>query len=144
MATLTISHYIYLTKKQRYDLHEGHEVNILGVSVPVWFDKGSTSEPAKEVFCKYKLTNEKLNQAIIANEEGYHINLPQKQDLSNQFDSVLNFKIPTSDKLLDTKDGGVESLEFRQYNKIHKDEYHFNVVHFVEIKPHELLLETLS
>ena len=52
MATLTISHYVYLNREQRYDIHDLKPVEVIGVSVPVWFNNGNTSEPAKEVFCK--------------------------------------------------------------------------------------------
>lgn len=147
MATLTISHYIYLNRDQRYQLHAGESLEIVGVSVPVWFHKGTTSEPAQELFCKYKLTNEPGNKAIMPNEEGYSINLPQKdkdspEDMEAQ--QAIGMMLGTSERLLDIKDGGSEMLEFRQYNKVHKDKYAFNVVHFVEIKPDELLKDTLS
>jgi hypothetical protein len=139
MATLTVSHYIYLTRDQRYRLHSGEALEVVGISVPVWFDKGTTSEPAREIFCKYKLTNNPANKAITPYKEGYNINLPQKTD------SASPQKIMTSSKkMLDINDGGSESLEFRQYNVIHTEENKFNVVHFVEIKPEELLKNTLS
>ena len=64
MATLTISHYIYLTKEQRYALHERQPIEAIGISVPVWFNKGNTSEPAKEIFCKYQIANESVNKIV--------------------------------------------------------------------------------
>jgi hypothetical protein len=148
MATLTISHYIYLNRDQRYKLHAGEPLEIVGVSVPVWFHKGSTSEPAQELFCKYKLTNEGVNKAIMPSDEGYHINLPQKsqpdKEAPEEVQEVVGMYLGTSERLLDIKDGGSEVLEFRQYNKVHQDKHAFNVVHFVEIKPDELLHDTLS
>ena len=57
MITLATSHNIYLTHEDRYALVKGQTVESVGVSVPVWFIKGTTSEPAVEVFCKYVLTN---------------------------------------------------------------------------------------
>lgn len=147
MATLTISHYIYLTKEERYKLHEGQPLEVIGVSVPVWFHKGTTSEPAQEMFCRYRLTNSQPNRAIIPFEEGYSINIPQKLDVkapAHIQEAMGSLEIGTSERLLDSEDGGSEWLEFRQYNKIQKDKRTFNVVHFVEIKPVEVLVDTLS
>ena len=105
------------------------------------------SEPAKEVFCKYKITNEPINKAIISTEDGYSINLPQKitfDSFSKEFQIAAAMQLGTSEKLLDVKDGGNESLEFRQYNKIQSEDRNFNVIHFVEIKPIEILYQTMS
>lgn len=140
MATLTISHYIYLTKEQRYALHEGQNIEVIGVSVPVWFQKGSTSEPAKELFCKYELTNEKVNKVISKIEEGYAINIPQKIETTNE----MQISLSQSDRLLDRVDKGDEFLDFKQYNKALYNHREFDVVHFVEIKKLETLVETLS
>jgi hypothetical protein len=147
MTTLTISHYIYLSHEQRYDLHELKSVEAIGASVPVWFDNGNTSEPAKEVFCKYKITNEPINKAIISTEDGYCINIPQKitfDSFSKEFQIAAAMQLGSSEKLLDVEDGGNESLEFRQYNKIQSEDRNFNVIHFVEIKPIEILYQTTT
>lgn len=143
MATLTISHYIYLSKEQRYSLHDGQEIEVVGVSIPVWFHKGSTSEPAKEIFCKYKLTNEKTNKVIVLMNEGYVVNLPQKVEKEDVTDETPIFTA-SSEKLLDVADNGSEHMEFRQYNKVKQGSREFNVVHFVEIKTLETLVNTLS
>jgi hypothetical protein len=139
MQTLCISHYIYLTKQQRYDLHDKKEIEVIGVSTPVWFDKGTTSEPAKELFVKYNLTNEEENKNISQTKDGYWINLPQEKNLDK---SVLE-KI-SSKNLLDIQDGGIEELSFRQYNTISYQNKKFNIIHFVEIKPIEFLTNSLS
>ena len=149
MATLTISHYIYLNREQRYKLHDGETVEIIGISIPVWFHRGTTSEPAKELFCKYKLTNEPVNKTIMATDEGYAINLPQKLELGDdtvpeEVQYAVAVQLGTSDRLLDIKDGGNEWVEFRQYNKVQQKDHEFNVVHFVEIKPDELLMDSMS
>lgn len=145
MLRLTISHYIYLSRDQRYALHNGEALEIVGTSVPVWFMKGNTSEPAKEVFCKYKLTNQPGNKIINISEEGYCINLPQKILKEASQDQIVNVENSRmSEKLLDIKDGGAEQFEFRQYNNLEKQYGNGSIVHFVEIKPIELLTETLS
>ena len=149
MATLTVSHYIYLSREQRYKLHSGESLEVTGISVPVWFHRGTTSEPAKEMFCKYKLTNEAVNTAITTMDEGYNINMPQKFELGGEnvpaeVQEVVVVQLGTSEKLLDLQDGGSEWLEFRQYNKVQQGVHKFNIVHFVEIKPNELLQDTMN
>jgi hypothetical protein len=150
MATLTISHYIYLTREQRYALHEGNKLEVTGVSVPVWFKKGNTSEPAQEIFCKYTISNDSSsNRSIVPTTTGYEINLPQKLKFANESvpeetQVVVSVYLGTSERLLDINDGGSEWLEFRQFSKIQQGTNKFNVVHFVEIKPIELLEDTLS
>jgi hypothetical protein len=132
-ATLTISHYIYLTREERYGLFRGEKLETTGISVPVWFRKGDTSEPAQEVFCKYIITNSLSFKSIVQTDEGYALNLPQTfygKDNST-----------TAKKLLDVEDGGCEELTYRQYSKIDKN---VGVVHFIEIKPIEILLDTLD
>lgn len=126
MATLTVSHYIYLTKEQRYDIHNGKEVSVIGTSVPVWFQKGTTSEPAQEVFCEYTLNNKDERKFIEAKNGAYFV----------------SFK--DSKKILDVEDGGSEYMELKQYDVIKVFGRDFSVVHFIEIKPLEVLLETLS
>jgi hypothetical protein len=146
MATLTIAHYLYLNKEQRYKLHAGETLEVVGISIPVWFHKGNTSEPAKELFCRYKLTNRPKSKTIMPTEEGYCINLPQKLESDKEENEVydaVNSQIGHSEMLLDIKDGGSEYLEFRQYNKVEQENHSFNVVHFVEIKPNEILEDTM-
>ncbi len=89
-TVLSISHHLFLTREQRYKLHERNELEVIGVSVPVWFEQGNTSEPAEEVFSKYILKNEEGDYFIINHNYGYEINLPQMpadfktKDLSNE------------------------------------------------------------
>ena len=78
MLILTISHHLHLTREERYALHDGQKIKVIGVSIPVWVDQGLTSEPAQEVFCVYELCpqgNEKLVNPI---QNGYRIILPPK------------------------------------------------------------------
>jgi len=158
MATLTISHYLYLDRDQRYGLHNGNSIEVIGVAVPVWFKKGNTSEPAPEIFCKYKLVNNKTGGNIIRNNQGYTITMPhielygddEKNDdleVEKMYEEVLRAyqqKIGTSDRLLDIEDGGVESVEFRYYHKVEIDKKLHHVIHFVEIKPIDMLVDTID
>jgi hypothetical protein len=129
---LTVSHYIYLTQEERYQLFDGTSVETIGISIPVWFRSGSTSEPAKEVFCRYYLSNTQDECSVSFIKEGYKINLK----------SIGGFN--QARKLLDVKDKGCEDLIFKNNSKIDIDQKIFNVIHCVEIKPIELLLETMQ
>jgi hypothetical protein len=161
IVTLSVSHSLFLTEKQRYDLHQGKTIKVIGVSMPVWFFKGSTSEPAEEVFCKYTLNNKKGNAYVQATKNNtYIINLPQVPDdykegiLSNEQwrkmtggEKSLWYKsnpIPlSSKKLLNTKDGGCQSLSFQIQHEINVDNTKSNIIHFVLIKKIEELNESL-
>jgi hypothetical protein len=134
-ATLTISHYIYLNREDRYKLFEKQPVESVGVCIPVWFYKGSTSEPAKEFFCKYNITNIKDLPTIESQADGFRLNLPQK------FINAKNYL--QSSRLLDVEDGGCEELIFRKSNKMLYKSITFDVIHFVEIKNIETLLQTI-
>ena len=158
MATLTISHYLYLDRDQRYGLHNGNSIETTGIAVPVWFKKGNTSEPAPEIFCEYKLVNNKTGANIFRTTQGYTITMPhieligesKKSDdpeVEKMYDEVLKAyqkKVGTTDRLLDAEDGGVESVEFRYYHKVEIDNKLHHVIHFVEIKPIDILVDTLS
>jgi hypothetical protein len=145
MATLTISHHVYLSREDRYKLHNREDIEAIGVSVPVLFDKGNTSEPAREVFCRYKLTNNLPNRAITTFDAGYCINLPQLNSTEDQDDySVFAAKYGSSERLLDIKDGGVEYSEFKQYHNAYIDGVAMTILHYVEIKDLEYLIETIT
>lgn len=163
MITLAISHNIFLTKEQRYALHDRQDIEIIGASVPVWFIKGNTSEPAEEVFVKYLIKNYQDDQASIKNiKSGYVINLPQlppdykppariSDDEWRQMGVIrqemwyADNKPPASSSgLLDIKDGGGGYLSFRATSKTTKNNTAISVVHFIEINSYEDLTETLD
>lgn len=135
LLTLNISHNIFLTKEQRYSFQiENNELEVVGISVPVWFFHGKTSEPAKEVFCKYKLKICETTKAIVKTNEGYLINLPKNLD---------NLNIPISTMLLDFKDGGRESVLYKEYSKMKKKSINYSAIHTVEIYDLEKLTKTI-
>jgi len=132
MLTLTISHNIFLTKEERYKLTSKENIETIGISTPVWFSRGNTSEPAKEVFCKYTITNDETDAPISPTENGYRINLPKVIDDQS-----------AEKKLLDVSDGGAECLFYREFNKIYKP-IHYDIIHYVQIMPIEMMEKTLS
>ena len=148
MATLTVSHYIYLTKEQRYALHDGKTIDVVGTCISVWFHKGNTSEPAQEIFCKYNIHNPRTGANIKQTEEGFEIWMPSLQVEDDDYDEDVKFKIQkklgTTENLLDYEDKGSGQSEFKLYQKLQINETMHHLVHFFEIKPIEKLVETLS
>lgn len=162
MLSLTIHHNIHLTREQRYALHDGQEIMTIGVSVPVWYMNKVTSEPAKEVFCRYFLSNPKTDEPIKILEDGYEIAIPYRegsplklsdeewQELfrnnPNKLDALYKMTIEevSSKNLLDVQDGGSGSLSYREHNKVKRGDTFLNIMHYVNIEPMETLLESLT
>jgi len=152
MLSLAIHHNIWLTRDQRYAVHNGIELVVVGLSVPVWVANNKvSSEPAKEIFCKYYLKNPKAEMPIQIVSNGYEITLPNRigslPNLSDDEWRYLSFNHPVkldnlyqkcsrdanSKCLLDLKDGGSKCLKFREHNKVKRNEEFVNFIHFVNI-----------
>ena len=161
MFNLTISHNIYLTREQRYALHEGQDLCVLGVSVPVWYVNKISSEPAKEVFCNYYLKNPKRDLPIQIVEDGYEVYIPMRpakktKQLTDDEWRALNMQSPakleayyksqlsevSSRMLLDLPDG-CAYLFYREHNKIKQDGKTINIMHYVIIKDMSELTNSL-
>lgn len=138
--TLTISHNIFLNHDQRYSLFNGETVEVVGISVPVWYYQGVTSEPANEIFCNYKLVPDEHKVHVNYNKKGYEMFLPRS---AYQPDGDTTNPI-TLKNLLDIKDGGIAWLAFRQFGKAKKNNKIINIVHFVEIKTTEELEASIA
>ena len=147
-SLLCVSHNIFLDRDQRYAIYEGNEIEVVGVSVPVWIEKGETNEPASEVFCKYsiKCDNRSFQKNIEILEDGYEIRIFKNNifdGLSNKIKKYFKSKdtshIPTAKSLLDIKDGGSEWINFKSY-EMHEN---YTLVHSVEIQKIENLLNSL-
>ena len=135
MITLTVSHNIFLSKEQRYALSDpGFVLETVGVSVPVWFYEGKTSEPAKEVFCKYIISITDDNLAIRSNADGYTINLPV---------TLENAAGLVADMLKDPGDGCRGMLQYKEYSTSKYKSTKFRVIHTVEIYDMDALSESI-
>jgi hypothetical protein len=162
MLNLTINHNIHLTHEQRYALFNGNTVFTIGVSLPVWLKDGLTSEPAREVFCRYILKNTKKESPINILEDGYEITIPYRKPKAAKLISdgdwlKLSMKNPDAlqhyyaqrvaevscKNLLDPIDGGGKCMIYREHNKIEYNKEELNVVHYVKIADIEELLESL-
>lgn len=151
MLVLSIHHSIYLTREQRYALHNQMDVDTVGVSVPVWRMKDKTSEPAREVFCKYMLRNPHKEIPIKIMTDGYLLCLPYRLSVKKRQRSMTSEEwtalsqeqreayytsIPkdmSSESLLDIADGGSQSLIYRESNKIKSQNQFMNIIHYVNI-----------
>ncbi len=152
MLNLSINHNIFLTRDQRYALDSGIDLVVVGVAVPVWFTNKATSEPAKEVFCKYYLKNNKKDLPLKVVKDGFEIHLPfragQVPNLTDEQWRFLNKNDParldqyyksciseiSSKCLLDIADGGSKHLFYREHNKIQKNEESFIMINYVCIE----------
>jgi len=147
MLALTIHHNVRLDRSQRYKLHEGEDLVVVGVSVPVWFFNKTTSEPAKEIFCKYYLKNTGSEAPIRNLPDGYEITIPNRpaekpRIITNdqwrvmtqeQRDEYYSQCVPevSSKNLLDISDGGAKNLTYREQNQIKQDNEMMRIMHYV-------------
>lgn len=135
MLTLTVSHNIFLTRQQRYELCQTDVVlSVVGVSVPVWFLGGRTSEPAREVFCKYLLSITDNSTAVRKHSEGYIINLPK---------ALSNVSRTVPELLMDPEDGGQSMIQYKEYSNGRSKNRTYRVIHTVEIYDMTVLDESL-
>jgi|APSaa5957512576_1039674.scaffolds.fasta_scaffold25790_4 hypothetical protein len=160
MLTIAISHNIFLTQNELVSLSIGEPVETIGVSLPVWFFRGNTSEPAQEVFCEYKLTNIKEDYPVTIFAKGYRINLPQipavlsklkkpskerwkEMTISEKEDWRQENPISvTGEDLLDLDEEN--PFHFKKYNKIKEGDRRMNCIHAIEISTFELLNKSLT
>ena len=162
MLRLTIHHNIHLTREQRYALHNGEDVSVVGVSIPIWFIKKGTSEPANEIFCRYYLKNPKKETPIKILDDGYEISLPYREGKTISINEDewrdLNMKNPSkledmyvktvkevsSKNILDIEDGGSAFLNYRELNKVMIKNKELNIMHHITINKIENLIDSLG
>ncbi len=163
MLTLSISHSIFLTLSQRYSLIDSQPVEIVAHNIPVWYFHGSTSEPAVEVFCKYKLLNDREKDYYVNfSGNSYEINLPnlpkefkKARRLTNDEWRKLSKKqlddwysaAKTPPSVLDLQSeavGGSGYLHFKCFDKMKKNGRLISIVHNVEIDTMHNLVESLE
>jgi hypothetical protein len=162
MLSLNIHHNIHLTREQCYSLNEGIDIVVIGISIPVWVSNKLTSEPAKEVFCKYCLKNPKKEVPIKILNDGYEIIMPYREgqilEISDEEWRDLNLNNPeklqqmysdllpevSTKNLLDLKDKGCEFLSYRELNEVPADNKTINIMHHVTISRMEELIKSLS
>lgn len=121
-STLLLTHHIFLTKEQRYDLQIPNKlVTVMGISSPMWVCDGNwQSDIAHEVFCTYKLIfiPQQKDQNIAIHKYGYYI--------------TLTNNVPQ--KLKDFNDEGSECILLTHRNIINYNDNSLIVLHCLEIE----------
>lgn len=126
-SVLTIVHYIFLTREQRYVLNIPEaEIEVIGFCTPVW---EKTTKIVEEVFVKYVIRHcpEPEKQTINIIPEGFLIRLSPD--------------IP--EHLLDYRDNGTMHLNLIHKNIVQIDNEISTIEHFLKIEDIRVLEETL-
>lgn len=156
MLVLSILHTIFLKPEEIKTLLSGEEVATVGVSVPVWYHQGNTSEPAEEIFCKYKLQITDKKESVSMGKNGYSINLPKlpsdykepvlaKEQITSMSKEDLAKWHADNPKVSNVHDllSGKEKTNFKQFIKRKQKGRMTNLVHCVEIMPMETLMKSI-
>lgn len=90
---LTIAHHLYLNKDERYLLAaDGGQVDTMGICVPVLVRGVTTSEPAAEVVCRYRVRSGGVSDPVVRiTETGFDLDLPAVPDLRDPKDGGCQF-----------------------------------------------------
>jgi len=156
---LIIHHNIHLTSEQRRALHSGQDIETVGVSVAVWCRGKVTSEPAREIFCRYRLRNIGRDRPVKMLKDGFEICLPNKQPITskmpdeiwrsltpaeaNEYYSIFQDGTSTLN-LLDVKDGGSACLMYREHNKLRYEDGNIAIIHLIQIRDIGVLEESCA
>jgi hypothetical protein len=158
---LIIHHNIYLNREQRYALYDGQDIEVSGVSVSVWCRGKVTSEPAKEIYCRYLVRNLGEDQPIKMVKDGFEICLPNKKPIVSHVSDEIwrDMSVAERDEyyalfkngasplnLLDVKDGGSGCLMYREHNKIRyaDDDGPITIIHLIQLRDIRILEETCT
>lgn len=125
---LVISHSIALNNIQREKLfNTNEEIEVIGVSVPVWIESGMNVEPNKELFVKYKISTS-TGQSIAEDVEGYKIKI----------------KVGEIKDLLDVRKGGVGALWINEISATNDGGNNYPTIHQIHIFSENSLKESLA
>lgn len=129
---ITIAHNIFLNSFERYGLREENvEIDTVGICLPVWVNGSSTSEPAEEVYCRYRLRNYSPPEAdaVSVQKDGFCISLGDKNSWHG---------------LLDMKDGGSRSIYLSHQSTMTNNEVQMLVIHYINIQDISVLTKERS
>ena len=119
---LFISHHIFLTKEQRYDIYEGSKVHTFGSIIETTNLNNKKEFFPHEIFVDYVLDTEPSSNVVEIRKDKYHVHLPIKfihgdMDLENLNTDDYFY----SEDLLDIDDGGRQEIYFK-WKRIYTDE----------------------
>lgn len=156
---LLISHNIFLTPEEINKLIIGDDVLAIGVNVPVWVvtPSGKSTEPGVEIFCNYIISNNKDKSCFVklVDSQCYKINLPQlpanykpiekpsmetwrAMSINNQEKWYADNKSPITASNLK---GGYLNFEYQHKTKL--EENPITIIHIVDIKSQDKLMNSL-
>jgi hypothetical protein len=158
---LVLHHNLFLTRDQRYALHAGQDVETVGTTVSVWCRGSVTTEPAKEIFCRYLIRNLGQDLPIKMVNDGFEIALPNRQPLTSQISNDLWRQLSekewdefyqmfrdgaSTSNLLNVEDGGSACLMYREHNKIRymDDVSLLTIIHLIQIRDYQILEDSCN
>jgi hypothetical protein len=109
---LFVTHHVFLTEEQISSVVSGTSIETTGHCVPVWVDAktGRTTEPASEVFCCYKIHNnkERACDVDVLEKVGYELYLPDASGWSPpeemDFEKIARLESEERQNLLKERD----------------------------------------
>jgi hypothetical protein len=119
---LTIAHNLFPNRDERYGFAEENvEIGMVGICLPVWVSGVVTSEPAEEVYCRYRLRNYLTpgEQSVHMTPDGFTISLADK----SLWDSIK-----------DVKDGGSGSIYLTHQGNLTNNGVEILVIHYINIQ----------
>lgn len=128
---MVMTHYIFLSREQRYALIVPEsEIEIVGMCTPVWVHNGKhISKVSEEIFAKYRIR---------------HCPTPEEQTI-NLMDGGFLVRLSPNlpGLLLDYQDEGIEHLNITHNNSVKVKDKISPIVHFLHIEDARVLEETL-
>lgn len=127
-SIISITHYLFLSEKQRYDLkNKESEIEVTGLCSYSLIDNNAIhlTKTPDEIFAKYKIIH-------CPNSEEHTVTFTE-----NGFLIKLSPDIPLL--LLNFKDGGISSLNLVHNNVIKAKDKTLPVVHFLNIEDLQML-----
>jgi hypothetical protein len=123
MDKLIISHRLFLLPEEKKILQtKGTFIETVGACCPVWANSDKTSEPAYEIFVKYRVISGEGE--MFKSEDGFNIYLPKQSHRNN---------------LLNIKDGGSDWLSLIATSIININDKKYPVYHQIVISGIETL-----
>jgi hypothetical protein len=143
---LFLSHQIFVTKEQRYELYQGEKVETVGSFIETTNINNVQDFFPKEIFARYIIDSLISDEHITSTADGYKIHMPVKflysdADLENvDLDSTVFIE-----DILDNEDGGREEIFFK-WRKILISEKNkkYIIMHSVSIRDIEVLRSSAS
>ena len=163
LIVFVVFHNIFLTREERYSIHNGNSVETTGIAIiseSSSDDKDEKQEILKEIFCKYVITYGEENVPVQINPEGFIVQIPHRPKKTvieltdddfrkltpKEYNHINKKNIPeiSSKNLLDLKDGGDETIIYRERNKYFLNGKKILQTHYFQILDMSVLTKSLT